>query len=207
MPRRTRLATATAVAAAAGIAGSVFFTRPRVDTMSTSSLARLTVWSRAAELSNVRWVEEYLDRAVQNTATILAEQYPRPGRVAAVGIGLLGWYSQLEIVDLVGLVDPVIARSTPVDGGSMNLPGHQRGNADRVLSLAPDYILIPPQSSGTDLPAVIELVNHPSFKEKYEWDPIVPGFRRRRPFSVATARSRRQRHRSALARDRRRSPE
>lgn len=204
MSRRNRLAAATAVALAAGIAGSAFFTRARVDRM-PGSLARLTVWSRAAELSNVRWVEEYLDRAVQNTAAILAKQYPRPGRVAAVGIGLLGWYSELEIVDLVGLVDPVVAHSTPAEHGPMQLPGHQRGNADHVLSLAPDYILIPEQSSGTDLPAVLELANHPSFKEKYEWDPTVAGFRRRRPFSVADARSRWERRRGTLARDRRRS--
>jgi hypothetical protein len=114
-----------------------------------------------------------------------------------VGIGLLGWYSHVEIVDLVGLVDPVIARSTPADSGPMQLPGHQRGNADHVLSLAPDYILIPRQSSGADLPAVIELVNHPSFKQKYEWDPVVPGFRRRRPISVAESGDRRRRRRRA----------
>jgi arabinofuranosyltransferase len=204
MSRRNRLVVATAVAGAAGLAGA-FLAPPAFAMMPEPALSKLVRLNRAAELSNVRSVEEYLDRAVQITATALAGQFPPPGRIAAVGIGLLGWYSRAEIVDLLGLVDPVIARSTPTDGGPMHFPGHQRGNAERVLSLAPDYILVPQTTSETDLPAVKELLNHPSLKERYEWDPVVSGFRKRLPLNLAGLRDRWGRRRHALATDRPRS--
>jgi hypothetical protein len=205
MPRRTRLLAAGAISLIAGLCGSAFFARSRSGLTPRSSLVTLAVFNRADDLSRVQYVEDYLDRAVQIVVATLAEQSPPPRRVAAIGIGLLGWYSRVEIVDLVGLVDPVIARSTPANAGPTNFPGHQRGNADYVLSLAPDYILIDSRGSGVDLPAVTELVNHPSFKEKYEWDPIVSAFRKRPPFSLAESRDKWERRPPGLARGRRRS--
>lgn len=180
MSLRTRLAGATAIAVVAGLSAQASLTRPPLDASPRPSLARLVVFNRAEELSEFRIAEEYLDQSVQLTAAILAKQSPPPRRVAAAGIGLLGWYLRVEIVDLLGLVDPVIARSTPRNGGAYQYPGHQRGNADYVLSLAPDYLLISQKGSRFELPAVTELVNHPSFEAKYEWDPAILSYRKRR---------------------------
>jgi arabinofuranosyltransferase len=183
MSRRIRLTGATAIAVIAGLSAHAFITRPPLDASRRPSFARLALFNRAEELSEFRIVEEYFDQSVQLTAAILAERSPPPRRVAAAGIGVLGWYLRVEVVDLLGLVDPVIARSTPRNVGAYQFPGHQRGNADYVLSLAPDYILIAQKGFSFELPAVTELLNHPSFEAKYQWDPAIWGFRKRRPKS------------------------
>jgi arabinofuranosyltransferase len=60
--------------------------------------------------------------------------------VAAVPIGALGWYSDLPILDMVGLTDRTIARA-PIATGS-GWAGHEKHDGAYVLSRRPDAILL-----------------------------------------------------------------
>jgi hypothetical protein len=104
--------------------------------------------------------------------------------VATGAIGAFGFYSALPIVDILGVVDPVVARSpVPPDPRRIALPGHQRSNPDYVLSRRPDYVLIAsgegPQQLPDWVPALQELRAHPALARDYVWDPEIVGYRRR----------------------------
>jgi hypothetical protein len=61
------------------------------------------------------------------------------------------------------------------------IPGHQRSNADYVMSRRPDYILMPrrdPRAAGL-VPAHDALWAHPDLDRWYVWDDEVPAYRRR----------------------------
>jgi len=60
--------------------------------------------------------------------------------VAAVPIGALGWYSDLPILDMVGLTDRTIAHA-PVPTGS-GWAGHEKHDGAYVVSRRPDAILL-----------------------------------------------------------------
>ncbi len=60
--------------------------------------------------------------------------------VAAVPIGALGWYSDLPILDMVGLTDRAIARA-PIATGS-GWAGHEKHDGAYVLARKPDAILL-----------------------------------------------------------------
>jgi hypothetical protein len=99
--------------------------------------------------------------------------------VATVSIGRFGYYSGLPILDLVGLVDPAIARSRKELPGR-KIPGHQRVDTDYVFSRDPDVILIPkPGNRRFVPPAVKSLHADPRLEERYRFDPEIPGFVRR----------------------------
>jgi hypothetical protein len=102
--------------------------------------------------------------------------------VATGAIGSFGFYSQLPILDILGLVDATIARTEPPPGDErFALPGHQRSNPDYVFSRQPDYILIGrrgKQRLGSFVTAPDELRAHPDLDRFYEWDAEVLGYRR-----------------------------
>jgi arabinofuranosyltransferase len=60
--------------------------------------------------------------------------------VAAVPIGALGWYSELPILDMVGLTDRTIARAPVVTGSGW--AGHEKHDGAYVLARKPDAILL-----------------------------------------------------------------
>ena len=101
--------------------------------------------------------------------------------VATGGIGALGFYSGLPIVDILGVIDPVVARTPVQDSDRFSLPGHQRSNADYVFSREPDYILI---GNGEDLkrpdwvPALNHLRQHPEMARRYVYDREIIGYKR-----------------------------
>ena len=81
-------------------------------------------------------------------------------------------------LDILGLVDPTIARSEAAQPlGAPTLPGHQRSNADYVFEREPDYILIPRQFSG-GVAANREIWAHPDLAAHYAWDDEIVGYRR-----------------------------
>ncbi|MFI5315058.1 MAG: hypothetical protein ACHQ6T_05125 [Myxococcota bacterium] len=89
----------------------------------------LMVEQRDYEIPTWRAVGETLGRAL-----------PRDALVAAVPIGALGWYSDLRILDMVGLTDRAIAHA-PVATGS-GWAGHEKHDGRYVLSRRPDAILL-----------------------------------------------------------------
>jgi hypothetical protein len=137
-----------------------------------------TRWSEMSRIRDMWRSSEALSRIA---AERLEQRRPANKLVAATGIGSLGYHSDARVLDLLGLVDPVIARSGPPPPAldELALPGHQRTNAAYVLSRQPHYILIPePSPQRQHLPAVLELWQSPQLARRYRWDPSLPGYRR-----------------------------
>jgi hypothetical protein len=73
----------------------------------------------------------------------LRRQFPH-ATVATVPIGAIGYYSQLPIIDLVGLTEPEIARagrSVPPELLTKQWIGHERHCTECVLARAPALIV------------------------------------------------------------------
>jgi hypothetical protein len=137
------------------------------------------VYTRAGELLRLRRLNEVLAQGARNTNEQLDKRRPPVLSVAAFGIGVLGYESPRRVVDILGLTDPVIARTripAKLARVTVPLPGHLRGNADRVLSLRPDCIVVPRNPTGIWMPAHIAILLHPDLHRFYDWDPQVEGF-------------------------------
>jgi len=135
--------------------------------------------TRRAELVDARLNWHYTSLLGQYAAQMLAKRPPEDKLVAAVGIGALGYYSRARILDMVGLTDPVVARSKTAPTSSKSYPGHQRANARYVLSRAPDYVMIPPREKALfTLPALLALWDDPEFQRRYVFDPELGAYRR-----------------------------
>jgi len=103
--------------------------------------------------------------------------------LAVVPIGAIGYFSEMRIIDMVGLVDKHISTTEYDQKLLMSWkPGHERGNGLYILSRKPDYILfndylttkplreLAPHS--LDFKSKIEITNDPDFFENYEFSPV-----------------------------------
>jgi arabinofuranosyltransferase len=115
------------------------------------------------------------------SAAIGASLAPLPeGTVATISIGGIGYASGRPILDLVGLADPVIARSPRIPGAKR---GHNHGNVEYVLGRRPAFV-IPIvwlsdnavdddeesrqlTSNHESLAAAAQLVQDPRFRDQY----------------------------------------
>lgn len=103
--------------------------------------------------------------------------------IAVVPIGAIGYYSDMKVFDMVGLVDPVIAHE-PFDLNYVSSwrPGHDKGDGAYILSKRPTYIqlvdvlsslpyskLLP---SSEQYKSVLEIWNAPEFLQLYEYYPV-----------------------------------
>jgi len=155
---------------------------PKMSTPLGGLLAQAAVFSRQDEIHRHQEASRVAAEAAEQIVQRLSRRKPPVRLLALGGIGVAGYYSNARVLDILGLTDAVIARSTtPTVSGSFALPGHQRSNASYVLSSDPDYIFIPRrgQPAAFLLPCVIDLWNHPDLERKYVWDPIAIGYRRR----------------------------
>jgi hypothetical protein len=126
-------------------------------------------------------------RQETSRAAALLRRRPAVRLVAAAGIGVLGYHSRLPMLDLVGIVDPKIARSaSEPPPGSLLMPGHQRFDVEYVLARRPDVIVVR-RPRPDPLPAEAALWGHPEFETHYAWDPRIPAYVRRREPSRAEA--------------------
>lgn len=122
---------------------------------------------------------------IKAKAQEIAELTPRVEVIAAVGIGKLGFYSMdTRILDLVGLVDRTVAKSTRVAPATLILPGHQRTDAPYILEQKPDIIWIPRSPAegaarGLTLPAVEDLWSQEKLEDEYYWDDRLGFYRRK----------------------------
>ena len=132
------------------------------------------------------------DDFVAAQARNLLNTSPTPRLIASAAIGRIGYYSMLPVLDILGLVDPHIARSRSADVQAERheqmrleanvVPGHQRSDPDYVLSRRPDYIFIPKRDLNTrwrHLPAVLDLWADSRLESLYEWDPNMTAYHRR----------------------------
>jgi arabinofuranosyltransferase len=114
-----------------------------------------------------------------------------PGRVATVSIGIIGYESGRNILDLVGLAEPHIARSPHLEGVAQ---GHDHSDVDYVLAQKPEFALFGPQLSPVTVTTAMEeawlnasdqyfragrlLQGDPRFRAAYRpLDVLVPGGR------------------------------
>jgi hypothetical protein len=107
-------------------------------------------------------------------AAKLSALQPKVHMIATVGVGRLGYYSEdVMVLDLVGLLDRHIARSTKTLPGTDIIPGHSRTDAAYVLSRHPDIIQIPRKGiwGGPRLPALVDLWNNPDLDRLYSYSP------------------------------------
>ncbi|HSB95042.1 MAG TPA: hypothetical protein VLC91_01235, partial [Spongiibacteraceae bacterium] len=123
----------------------------------------------------------HLDDALAVRLPLIRQAQPPIHLIASVGIGKLAYYgSDLEILDLVGLTDKTIAKSTrspPKD--AFLIPGHQRTDPDYVFSRKPDLIDISKKDAPIlVLPAIRDLWNDARLARDYHWDDGLGGYRR-----------------------------
>jgi hypothetical protein len=135
----------------------------------------------------VRGAQTFESIGIRRAALLLGRrERGEPIRLVATGaIGSLGYFSDLPLLDIYGLVDETIARSQDAPRhADWAWPGHARSNADYVFSREPDYILIPRRSEPIPVissPAQVGLWKHPDLAAFYDWDEVVKGYRRRAP--------------------------
>ncbi|WP_119071129.1 hypothetical protein [Rubrobacter indicoceani] len=86
--------------------------------------------------------------------------------IARNGVGVVGYYTELEIVDMLGLNDRHIARNGRKDPAT--LPGHQSSDAAYVLDREPEYIMVASLGPTYRFPGDRELVRSDRLHEKYD---------------------------------------
>lgn len=99
----------------------------------------------------------------------LAAHTPPETLIAANVIGAVGYFSRRPLVDLLGLVDPVVARDGKVSSAAA--PGHGRYHTDYVYTRAPDLVVYPTSGQVRDRPFGWEAL-------MTEWHYAVEDFRR-----------------------------
>lgn len=113
----------------------------------------------------------------------LQANFPEDQSIAAVPIGAIGYYSNMQVIDMVGLVDSVIAHE-PLDPNYAKTwrPGHDKGDGLYILSKKPDYIQFIDHLTSQPLPgldghakqykSIMEIWGSPEFHSHYEFFPI-----------------------------------
>ncbi|WP_047865795.1 hypothetical protein [Rubrobacter aplysinae] len=86
--------------------------------------------------------------------------------VARDGVGAFGYYSDLRLVDMLGLNDSYIAHHG--EKYPSLKPGHQTSDGEYILSREPDYIMVPEITPPFTFASEKELANTPGFREEYD---------------------------------------
>ena len=76
--------------------------------------------------------------------------------LATSAIGAIGYYSDMKILDVHGLVDTHIAHMPPPADFAIRRPGHGRRDLAYTISLRPTYVMFPRELT----PQPIELWRH-----------------------------------------------
>jgi hypothetical protein len=147
-----------------------------------TSLVGLRHPKRERALHETRRFDAGFEEVGYGKAVVLKQRGETDALVAIGAIGSFGYHSRLPILDILGLVDPEIARSRPEeDTPRPAMPGHQRWNTRSVFARQPKYILIARKDTPGKgkLPAVFGIWSHPALERDYVWDEGIYGYRRR----------------------------
>lgn len=179
--RSSRRALALGSFAAALVAGSILAELGASWVRSKTTGLQLLPSGRVERLSeSLAWDEATRRMALWHSEKLRGRR-PPPRLVATIGVGALGYYSKLPMLDLVGITDATVARSAPARGSDGTLlPGHQRANVEYVLARRPDVIVVRRSGSPAPLPVEAGLWEHPEFRRRYAWSSGVHAYVRRR---------------------------
>lgn len=114
----------------------------------------------------------------------MGRHLPSGSSVAALPIGAIGFYSDMKVLDPVGIVDPVIAHQDRELGRGYT--GHEKFDIDYLLSRAPDYILLLDVATSQPVPlealahemwgdANQALLRHPQLARDYRYENVLMG--------------------------------
>jgi arabinofuranosyltransferase len=151
----------------------------RRDLAANLALAVFTVFTFARRRDNFHAAEERLlgkdkpfwDRAAGGTARWLLAN-GQPGEIALGDIGRIGYETDYPVLDLLGLVDPVIAK---LPGGYTRKLGP--GFNGRFFEKMPTYFLLISSSTDCDRPSVPgsrAIYNDPRFLPAYDVAGTIP---------------------------------
>ncbi len=135
---------------------------------------------RAERIEQIRELHRGAAALADHVADALLREAPLPRLVASVGIGRLGYLTGLPILDMTGIVDPVVARSRSKGyaDSDLVLPGHQRSDARYLLHRRPDLVICP-DAGEVAIPAIRQLLQSSAFRRRYDRDPRGFGYRLR----------------------------
>ncbi len=136
--------------------------------------------SRAEALIMTRQFCRFMGRLARQQSRAIRERCGPGCPVASLSIGMFGYYSRFPIVDVLGIVDPVIPESRArLAGPALPLfPGHASTNVEYVLARKPSFILVGNRGEYV-LPVSTQFLDHPRFQSEYVYDPDAFGFARR----------------------------
>lgn len=115
--------------------------------------------------------------------TALNQLANRNEYIAAVPIGAIGYYSKINVIDMVGIVDPVIAHEKLETSQIKKwTAGHTKGDGKYILSRKPEFIqltdyltrqpLEKPHKRSLQFKSVKEIWNSDEFHRDYEFYPV-----------------------------------
>lgn len=87
------------------------------------------------------WFDNYFVDRLATAARWLDAHAPADAVVAATPAGAIGYYTNLRVIDMLGLTDAHIARAAGMKPGT-GRAGHEKGDGRYVLSRSPEYILL-----------------------------------------------------------------
>jgi arabinofuranosyltransferase len=150
--------------------------RDAIGNLAFAMFAVMTVAWRAGSLRDAQadlllHEKKFWDTAAGGTADWLLKNGQR-GELALGDIGYVGWKTDYPILDLLGLVDPVIAK---LPGGYTQKVG--KGFTDRLFEKQSMYVLIISSNMDCQHPSVLGsqvIYNDPRFRQQYKVGGKVP---------------------------------
>jgi len=138
----------------------------------------LVVYDESSEREIIDWHHGFI--IIGSTLKQIAN---KDDYIAAVPIGAISYYSNINVIDMVGIVDPVIAHE-PISTNCVEkwTPGHTKGDGKYILSRKPKYIqltdyltrspLEKPHKRSLQFTSVKEIWDSEEFHNDYEFSPI-----------------------------------
>jgi hypothetical protein len=113
---------------------------PRVAATALVLALALTQWPQFFDRPALRVRHAEFEQRWRHVALELKSRVARGTSVAISPIGAVGWYSELPLVDMLGLTNDAIWRAEP--DLAIVEKGHHRYDADWVLSQSPDLVVL-----------------------------------------------------------------
>jgi len=138
----------------------------------------IEVYDKSSETDIIDWQHGFILMGSK-----LNEIATRDDYIAAVPIGAIGYYSKMGVIDMVGIVDPVIAHENLTEDKIEKwTAGHTKGDGKYILSRKPKFIqltdyltrspLEEPHRRSLQFTSVREIWESEEFHQNYEFYPV-----------------------------------